>query len=99
MVQFGEIVRKDIRVSYTADANDGYKVVGHASYDKDNKMTDAYGEIADAEGIIIARFSAYGANEIGEMRTNLNDVVSGKMTTAVVVTEAILAELWEGYVE
>lgn len=96
MVQFGEIVRKDIRVSYTADADGGYKVVGHASYDKDNKMTDAYGEIADAEGIIIARFSAYGGDE---MRTNLNDVVAGKMGAAVVVTEAILAELWEGYEE
>lgn len=96
MVQFGEIVRKDIRVSYTADADGGYKVVGHASYDKDNKMTDAYGEIADAEGIIIARFSAYGGEE---MRTNLNDVVAGKMGAAVVVTEAILAELWEGYEE
>lgn len=96
MVQFGEIVRKDIRVSYTADADGGYKVVGHASYDKDNKMTDAYGEIADAEGIIIARFSAYGGDE---MRTNLNDVVSGKMGVAVAVTEAILAELWEGYEE
>lgn len=96
MVQFGEIVRKDIRVSYTADADGGYKVVGHASYDKDNKMTDAYGETADAEGIIIARFSAYGGDE---MRTNLNDVVSGKMGVAVAVTEAILAELWEGYEE
>ena len=96
MVQFGEIVRKDIRVSYTADADGGYKVVGHASYDKDNKMTDAYGEITDAEGIIIARFSAYGGDE---MRTNLNDVVSGKMGAAVEVTEAILAELWEGYEE
>ena len=96
MVQFGEIVRKDIRVSYTADADGGYKVVGHASYDKDNKMTDAYGEIADAEGIIIARFSAYGGDE---MRTNLNDVVSGKMGVAVAVSEAILAELWEGYEE
>lgn len=96
MVQFGEIVRKDIRVSYTADADGGYKVAGHASYDKDNKMTDAYGEIADAEGIIIARFSAYGGDE---MRTNLNDVVSGKMGVAVAVTEAILAELWEGYEE
>ena len=96
MVQFGEIVRKDIRVSYTADADGGYKVVGHASYDKDNKMTDAYGDIADAEGIIIARFSAYGGDE---MRTNLNDVVSGKMGVAVTITEDTLADLWNGYNE
>lgn len=96
MVQFGEIVRKDIRVSYTADADGGYKVVGHASYDKDNKMTDAYGEIADAEGIIIARFSAYGGED---MRTNLNDVVSGKMDAAVMVTEEVLADLAAGYQE
>lgn len=96
MVQFGEIVRKDIRVSYTADADGGYKVVGHASYDKENKMVDAYGEIADAEGIIIARFSAYCGDET---RTNLNDVVSGKMGAAVMITEAILADLAAGYKE
>ena len=96
MVQFREIVKKDIRVSYTADADGGYKVVGHASYDKDNKMTDAYGEITDAEGIIIARFSAYGGDE---MRTNLNDVVSGKMSVAVMITETVLTDLTGGYQE
>ena len=96
MVQFGEIVRKDIRVSYTADADGGYKVVGHASYDKDNKMTDAYGEIADADGTVIARFSAYGGDE---MRTNLNDVVAGKMSVAVMIVETVLADLSAGYQE
>ena len=65
MVQFGEIVRKDIRVSYTADVDGGYKVVGHASYDKENKMTDAYGEIADAEGIAAERVQFKGTLGLG----------------------------------
>lgn len=98
MVQFGEIVSKNLRVNYTGAEAD-YKVVGNASYDKENKMLDAYGEITDADGVVIARFSAYGATEHGEMRTNLNDVVAGRMTAAVMVTEAMLAELVKGYNE
>ena len=98
MVQFGEIVSKNLRVSYTGTEAD-YKVVGNASYDKNNKMIDAYGEMSDAEGVVIARFSAYGSTEQGDMRTNLNDVVAGRMTAAVMVTEAVLAELVKGYNE
>lgn len=98
MVQFNEIVSKTLRASYTRD-DGGYKVVGNASYDKNNKMIDAYGEIADDEGLLVARFSAYGADEKGGMRTNLNDVDSSRMTAAVMVVEATLAELSLGYTE
>ena len=96
MLHFGEILSKDICIAYTADVDGGYKVVGHASYNKDNKMTNAYGESTDAEGTVIARFSAYGGED---MRTNLNDVVSGKMDAAVMVTEEVLADLSAGYQE
>lgn len=92
MVTFGEIVSKSIRVNYTKDDMEGYKVVGTATYDKEKKLTDAYGDIRDAStNEHIANFNIYGMGE--GTRINLTDCIAGKMSEAVEVAEATLADL------
>ena len=91
MVTFGTITHRDIRVNYTKDDMPGYKVVGSANYNKENKLTDANGDIRDVEGKHIANFNIYG--EGGDTRVNLTDCLAGMMSEAVTVAEATLADL------
>lgn len=91
MVIFGTLTQRDIRVNYTKDDMPGYKVVGNANYDKDNKLTDANGDIRDAEDRHIANFHIYGEGEY--TRVNLTDCLAGMMSEAVEVAEATLADL------
>lgn len=91
MVTFGEITSKTIRVNYTKDDMEGYKVVGTAAYNKENKLTDANGDIRDAENVHIANFNIYGSGEA--TRVNLTDCIAGKMGEAVAVAEATLSDL------
>lgn len=91
MVTFGTITHRDIRVNYTKDDMPGYKVVGNANYNKDNKLADANGDIRDAEGKHIANFNIYGEGE--DTRVNLTDCIAGMMSEAVTVAEATLADL------
>lgn len=95
MVTFGEITQKTLRVNYTKEDMAGYKVIGNASYNKDNKLTDANGDIRDAEGMHIANFNIYGSGE--STRVNLTDCIAGKMIDAVGVAEATLADLAATY--
>ena len=91
MVTFGEITSKNLRVEYTKDDLAGYAVVGSANYNKENKLTDANGDIRDKEGKHIANFNIYGSGET--TRVNLTDCLAGKMGEAVEVAEATLADL------
>lgn len=91
MVTFGEITARNTRVNYTKEDMEGYKVVGSANYNKENKLTDANGDIRDAEGKHIANFNIYG--EDGDTRVNLTDCLAGMMSEAVEVAEATLADL------
>lgn len=98
MVTFGEITSKTIRVNYTKDDMEGYKVVGQATYNKDNKLTDANGDIRDAStNEHIANFYIYGMGD--GTRVNLTDCIAGKMSEAVEVAEATLADLASQYPE
>lgn len=97
MVTFGEITSKNLRVNYTKDDMEGYKVVGSANYNKENKPTDANGDIRDAEGKHIANFNIYGEGEYA--RINLTDCLAGRMSDAVEVAEATLADLAATYPE
>lgn len=97
MVTFGEITQRNLRVNYTKEDMDGYKVVGSANYNKENKLTDANGDIRDAEGKHIANFNIYGEGEY--TRVNLTDCLAGMMSEAVEVAEATLADLAKGYGE
>lgn len=91
MVTFGEITSKNLRVNYVKNDIEGYKVVGSASYNKDEKLVDANGDIRDAEDKHIANFNIYGEGEY--TRVNLTDCIAGKMSEAVDVAESTLADL------
>ena len=91
MVVFGEITSKSLRVNYTKEDIEGYKVVGNANYNKEEKLTDANGDIRDAEDKHIANFNVYGEGEYA--RVNLTDCLAGMMGEAVEVAEATLADL------
>lgn len=97
MIVFGEITSKSLRVNYTKDDMEGYKVVGSANYNKENKLTDANGEIRDMEEKRIANFNVYGEGEYA--RVNLTDCLAGMMSEAVEVAEATLADLAATYPE
>ena len=97
MVTFGEITSKNLRVNYTKEDMEGYKVVGSANYNKENKLTDANGEIRDMEEKRIANFNVYGEGEYA--RVNLTDCLAGMMSEAVEVAEATLADLAATYPE
>lgn len=95
MVQFGTITQKTIRVEYTKDDVQGYVVSGSATYNKDNKLSDANGDIRNAEGKQIANFNTFGKDE--STRINLTDCLAGMMSQAVVAAEATLADLAQSY--
>lgn len=96
MVTFREITERNTRVNYTKDDMEGYKVVGNAAYNKENKLTDANGDIRDAStNEHIANFNIYGMGE--GTRVNLTDCIAGKMSEAVTVAEATLADLAATY--
>lgn len=95
MVTFGEITQRNTRVNYTKEDMEGYKVVGSANYNKENKLTDANGDIRDAEDRHIANFNIYGEGEY--TRVNLTDCLAGMMSEAVEVAEATLADLAGAY--
>lgn len=96
MVTFGEITDKTLRAPYTKEDYAGFKVTGSATYNKDNKLTDAYGDIRDADtNEHVANFNIYGMGE--GTRVNLTDCIAGKMTEAVEVAEATLADLAADY--
>ena len=97
MIVFGEITSKSLRVNYTKDDMEGYKVVGSVNYNKENKLTDANGEIRDMEEKRIANFNVYGEGEYA--RVNLTDCLAGMMSEAVEVAEATLADLAATYPE
>lgn len=97
MVVFGEITSKSLRVNYTKEDIEGYKVVGNANYNKEQKLNDANGDIRDAEDKHIANFNVYGEGEYA--RVNLTDCLAGMMGEAVDVAEATLADLASSHPE
>lgn len=98
MVTFGTITDKTLRVQYTKEDYAGFKVVGNATYNKENALIDAYGDIRDAEtNEHVANFNIYGMGE--NTRVNLTDCIAGKMNEAVSLAEATLADLASQYPE
>lgn len=95
MVTFGEITEKTLRANYVKEDMEGYKVVGNATYNKEKKLTNAYGDIRNAEDKHIANFNAYGEGETA--RISLTDCLAGMMSEAVEVAEATLADLASQY--
>lgn len=95
MVRFEEITQKNIRVNYVKDDMEGYKVVGSANYNKENKLADANGSITGTGNEYIADFNVYGVGE--EARINLTNCIPTKMGEAIEVAQATLADLASTY--
>lgn len=96
MVTFGEITNKTVRVAYTKDDVNGYVVTGFATYNKNNKLADANGSVREGDSNI-SNFNIYGEGE--NTRINLTDCLAGRMSDAVAIAEATLADLAASYPE
>lgn len=94
MVTFKETISKTIVMAFDKMDIEGYKVVGNATYNKDNKLTDANGTIRDIKDKHIADFRAYGYGEARLDLTNCNPENLGK---AVEIAQATLADLTANY--
>ena len=99
MITFGEIVRKDTTVSYVKNDCVDYTVVGHASYNKENTLVSAYGEIKDTEEVIIAHLTIYGGEGTEGFKTNITDIASGKFDLVAKAVDEIVDDLVLGYNE
>ena len=96
MVTFGEITSKTIRVNYTKDDIPGVVVKGSVTYNKDNKLTDANGNIETTDKKNIGSFNIYGSGE--DMRITLN-ASADKTDEVNDIAKATLADLANGYTE
>ena len=94
MLVFGTITSKTIRAPYTTEV-DGFKVAGSATYNKENRLTDAYGAITMADGKNVGSFNIYGDGE--SMRININDCPADRMNDAAEVAQSVLAALSATY--
>lgn len=94
MVNFTEITNKTVQVNYEKTDLEGYKVVGTASYNKDNEVLNADGEIREvSSNRHIANYNTYGTG--ADARINLTNCVANMMAKAVTIAEATLLDLSE----
>jgi hypothetical protein len=70
MVVFDTIVRKDITAPYTKTDFNDLVIKGHASYNKENKLTEAQGEVMDEKGQNLGNFNLYGSDEYARISFN-----------------------------
>lgn len=97
MVTFGTITDKTVRAAFSKTDIEGFVVNGNAAYNKENKLTDAYGTISKDDNSQVCNFNVYGAGD--NMRVNLSDCPADLMTTAVEIAQAALADLAGTYPE
>lgn len=95
MVTYKETISKALTVRFEKADLEGVVVKGNATYNKDNRLTDANGEIRDVENVHIANFSMHDSG--GNARINLTDCQPGMMGRASEVAEATLADLAADY--
>ena len=94
MVTFQTITRKDVTAPYTKDDYENLVINGYASYNKENKLTDANGEVKDADGRNLGNFNLYGSDEYARISFN----ASAKDGDAVyAAAKATLADLAAAY--
>lgn len=95
MVKFTEITEQTIRAIYIKDDIPECKVEGYAVYNIEHKLTDAKGTIRDNDDVLIAHFRLVGSDEFA--RVNLTECAADKMTMAVEIAHATLADLNAAY--
>ena len=94
MVKFKEIISKTLVIAFDKDDIEGYKVVGNATYNKDNKLTDANGTIRDIEDKRIADFRAYGNVEA---KFDLTSCAPENLGVTAKIAQETLADLTANY--
>ena len=94
MVTFETITRKDVAAPYKKEDYNDLVIKGEASYDKDNKLTSANGEVTDAEGRNLGNFNLYGSDEYARISFNAS-AKDGDMVYAA--AKATLADLVAAY--
>ena len=94
MVTFKETISKTLVIAFEKMDIEGYKVIGNATYNKDNKLTDANGTIRDAEDKHIADFRAYG---YGEAKFDLTSCAPENLGKAAEIARETLADLTANY--
>jgi hypothetical protein len=94
MVTFETITKKDVSAPYIKNDYNELVIKGTASYNKENKLTEANGEVKDAEGKNLGNFNLYGSDEYARISFN----ASAKDGDAVyAAAKATLADLVETY--
>ena len=98
MVTFTEITNKTVQVNYEKVDIEGYVVRGSTTYDKNNKVISADGEIKAVDtNKHIANYNTYGTG--ADARINLTNCIADKMAVAVTIAEETLADLAISYPE
>lgn len=96
MVTFDTITKKDVTAPYTKEDYNDLVIKGTASYNKENKLTEANGEVKDAEGKNLGNFNLYGSDEYARISFNANAKEGDNVYAAA---KATLADLVETYPE
>lgn len=94
MVTFQTITRKDVTAPYTKDDYENLVITGNASYNKENKLIDANGEVKNEEGRNLGNFSLYGSDENARISFNANAKEGDSVYAAA---KATLADLVATY--
>lgn len=94
MVTFKETISRSLVKAFEKSDIEGYVVVGNATYNKDNKLTDANANIRDEYGKHIADFRAFSSNEA---RFDLTNCVPEYIGKAAEIAQATLADLSANY--
>ena len=94
MVTFKETISRSLVKAFEKKDIEGYVVAGNATYNKNNKLTDANANIRDESGKHIADFRAFGSNEA---RFDLTDCVPEYIGKAAEIAQATLADLSANY--
>lgn len=96
MVTFKTITRKDVTAPYTKDDYENLVISGNASYNKENKLVDANGEVKNEEGRNLGNFNLYGSDENARISFNANAKEGDSVYAAA---KATLADLVATYPE
>lgn len=96
MVEFKEIISKSVSASFEIrDINEAYKVKGTASYNKDNVLENANGQISSETEMYICSFNIYKVGDNYKM--NISDFEVGKGSEFNSIIESAISQLKDSY--
>ena len=96
MVELGQVVSQTTTQEFKKTDIEGLIVKGRFTYNMDNKITSANGEIAYAENS--ERMASFNTYVVGDkLRTNMSDCEAGKLGIAGESSDATLTDLGAAY--